>query len=170
MGESLLTVPEAPLAWRRDLLGLLAFLAGCLVVSGLGGAVTATSVDGWYPTLAKPAFTPPDVLFPPVWTALFVLMAVAGWRVWRRPESEARTVALNWFGGQLVLNLMWSVIFFGLQAPGWALLEIGALLAAIGATLRAFLRLDGWAAAAFAPYLLWVVFAAVLNGAIWWLN
>jgi tryptophan-rich sensory protein len=158
------------LTWRRDVLGLLAFVAGCLVVSGLGGAVTATSVATWYPTLERPAFTPPDGVFPPVWTALFVLMAVAAWRIWRLTESEGRTVALNWFGAQLVLNLMWSVIFFGLQAPGWALVEVMLLVGAIGATMRAFLRLDGWAAAALVPYLLWTGFAAILNGAIWWLN
>jgi tryptophan-rich sensory protein len=152
------------------MLGLAAFVAGCLVVSALGGAVTATAVDSWYPTLTKPGFTPPDSVFPPVWTALFVLMAVAGWRVWRRPGGRWRTAALNWFGAQLVLNLMWSVIFFGLQAPGWALVEIGLLLAAIAATLRAFWRLDRWAAVALVPYLAWVAFAAALNGAIWWLN
>lgn len=166
------TLNSSPIAGsrKRDMLGLAAFAAGCLVVSALGGAVTATAVETWYPTLAKPWFTPPDSVFPPVWTVLFLLMAIAGWRAWRQPGGSARTAALNWFGAQLVLNLMWSVIFFGLQAPGWALVEIGILLAAIGATLRAFWRLDRWAAAALLPYTLWVAFAALLNGAIWWLN
>jgi tryptophan-rich sensory protein len=159
-----------PLAARGELLGLLAFIAGCLVVSGLGGAITATSVGTWYPGLTKPFFTPPDTVFPPVWTALFVLMAVAGWGIWRTPAARARTAALNWFGAQLVLNLMWSVLFFGMRAPGWALLEIALLLAAIAATLRAFWRLRRWAALALVPYLLWVGFAAALNAAIWWLN
>lgn len=157
-------------ARRRDLLGLLAFLAGCLVVSGLGGAITATSVGGWYQDLARPAFTPPDSVFPPVWTALFVLMAVAGWRVWRFPGGEARAAALNWFGAQLVLNLLWSVIFFGLREPLWALVEVVLLLGAITGTIRAFWLLDRWAALALAPYLAWVGFAAVLNAAIVWLN
>ncbi|HKJ71805.1 MAG TPA: TspO/MBR family protein [Gammaproteobacteria bacterium] len=155
---------------KGDLLGLLGFLAGCLVVSGMGGAVTATSVASWYPELAKPPFTPPDGVFPPVWTVLFVFMAVAGWRIWRLAEGEDRTVALNWFGVQLVLNLLWSVIFFGLQAPGWALAEVLLLLGAVAATLRAFLRLDLWAGAALVPYLLWLGFAAGLNASIWWLN
>jgi len=156
--------------WKRDLLGLLGFVAVCLAVSGLGGAVTATSVGTWYAALAKPWFTPPDAVFAPVWTALFLLMAVAGWRVWRRPDGRRRVVALNWFGIQLVLNLLWSVIFFGLRAPGWALAEIVLLIAAIVATIRVFWGLDRWAGAALFPYLLWVAFAAVLNASLWWLN
>lgn len=155
---------------RRDLLALLGFVALCLTVSGLGGAVTATSVGDWYPKLAKPPFTPPAGVFPPVWTALFLLMAVAAWRVWRQPGGDRRAAALNWFWGQLVLNLLWSVIFFGLQAPGWALVEIALLLATIVITLRAFWALDRWAAVALVPYLLWVAFAAALNAGIWWLN
>ncbi|MFB6259164.1 MAG: TspO/MBR family protein, partial [Thiohalorhabdaceae bacterium] len=79
-------------------------------------------------------------------------------------------VALNWFGIQLVLNLLWSVIFFGLRAPGWALAEIVLLIAAITATIRVFWGLDRLAGAALFPYLLWVAFAAVLNASLWWLN
>ncbi|MEF8792819.1 TspO/MBR family protein [Thiohalorhabdus sp.] len=157
-------------SWKRDLLGLLGFVAVCLAVSGLGGAVTATSVGTWYPELAKPWFTPPEEVFGPVWTALFLLMAVAAWRIWRGPPARGRLAALNWFGVQLVLNPLWSVVFFGLRAPGWALVAIMLLLAAIVGTVRRFWGLDRWAGAALIPYLAWVAFAASLNGGIWWLN
>ncbi|HKL77188.1 MAG TPA: TspO/MBR family protein [Gammaproteobacteria bacterium] len=154
----------------RDGAGLLGFVALCLGVAGLGGWVTRTSVDTWYQQLAKPGFTPPDGVFPPVWTALFLLMAVAAWRVWRRRERPGRGRALAVFGGQLVLNLGWSVLFFGWRAPGPALAEIVLLLAAIIATMRLFAPVDRWAAYLLLPYLAWVTYAAALNGAIWWLN
>ena len=154
----------------RDAAGLAFFLVLCLAVSGLGGAVTATSVDAWYQTLNKPAFNPPDWVFAPVWTTLYVLMALAGWRVWRTPPTPARRSALLLFAVQLVLNLAWSLVFFGLQKIGMALLEIGALFAAIIANCLVFWRLDRLAGALFVPYVLWVGYAAVLNLALWLLN
>jgi tryptophan-rich sensory protein len=151
----------------RDLLGFAGFVAGCLAVSAVGGAITATSVGTWYPTLVKPSFTPPDWMFPPVWTALFVFMGVAGWRIWRRVGWTLGRTALAAFAGQLLLNLGWSFLFFGLQWIGAALAEILVLLAAILWTLARFSRIDKVAALFLVPYALWVGFAAVLTAAIW---
>ncbi len=154
----------------RDIAGLVAFLALCLAVSGLGGLITATSVGDWYQALARPPFNPPDSVFAPVWTALFVAMAVAGWRVWRRAGLRRARGAFVAYALQLVLNLAWSALFFGLRSPALALLEIVFLLAAIVATGWLFWRVDRAAGLLFAPYAAWVAFATVLNAAIWWLN
>ena len=140
----------------------------CLAVGALGGWVTATSVKTWYPLLSKPGFTPPDWLFGPVWTALYVLMGIAAWRVWRA-DAKARN-ALAVFVVQLALNLAWSVVFFGLRKIGAAVAVIVLLEAAILTTMAAFWRVDRSAAALLLPYALWVAFATVLNIAVWRLN
>ena len=151
------------------LASLLFFVGLCLAVGALGGWVTATSVKTWYPTLSKPSFTPPDAVFGPVWTVLYVLMGIAAWRV-RRAGAVAAREAMTLFALQLALNLLWSVVFFGLQKIGVAVLVIVLLEAAILATIAMFHRLDRIAAALMLPYALWVAFAAVLNIAIWRLN
>jgi tryptophan-rich sensory protein len=155
---------------RRDSLGFIAFLVLCLAVAALGGAATASSVGNWYPTLAKPAFNPPNWIFAPVWTALYFMMAVAGWRVWRRDGLRRARWALTLFALQLALNLAWSILFFGMHSIGAALIEIVVLLLAILATALAFWRRDRAAGMLFVPYAAWVAFAAVLNAAIWRLN
>lgn len=154
----------------RDIAGLAGWLALCLGVSGLGGAITATSVGTWYQTLARPPFNPPDQVFAPVWISLFVLMALAAWLVWRRVGLVAGARPLGLFGLQLGLNLLWSALFFGLRAPGWAMVEILFLWAAIAATTLAFRPVSSAAALLLIPYLLWVSFAIVLNASVWWLN
>ncbi|MGB3938036.1 MAG: TspO/MBR family protein [Burkholderiales bacterium] len=153
----------------RDLAALAGFVLLCLAVGAAGGLATATSVDTWYPTLAKPAFNPPNWVFGPVWTTLYLLMALAAWRVWRSGAAGAR-LALGAWALQLALNLCWSLVFFGLQQIGAALAEILVLLAAI--LLTAFLswRIDRLAGALYVPYLAWVAFATVLNAALWRLN
>lgn len=155
---------------RRDALGLGVFLIVCIAVSGIGGAITATSVSTWYQALEKPSFNPPDWVFAPVWTALYVMMAIAGWRVWRRPRIAARWTALTVFGVQLALNLTWSLLFFGLQRIDLALAEIVILLLAIGVNTVVFWRIDRLAGAFFVPYLLWVAYATALNASLWLLN
>lgn len=155
---------------RRDTAGFIVFLAICLAVSGIGGAATASSVGTWYQALTKPAFNPPDWIFAPVWTALYFMMALAGWRVWRRGGLRKAQWALTLFGLQLALNLAWSVIFFGLRSIGAALAEIVVLLLAILATTAVFWRHDRIAGMLFVPYAAWVVFAVVLNAALWRLN
>lgn len=154
----------------RRIAALIVFVGLCLAVGAVGGWVTAGSVKDWYPTLHKPSFNPPDWLFGPVWTVLYVMMGVAAWRVWLKAWGDRARRPLILFALQLVLNLGWSVAFFGLHAIGAAVVVIVALEAAILATMLLFLRIDGLAAALLVPYALWVAFATVLNVAIWRLN
>ena len=142
----------------------------CLAAAGIGGAVTALSVDNWYQELAKPPFNPPDWVFAPVWTALFLMMAVAAWRVWRYRQNLGRRSAMVLFATQLALNVLWSCLFFGLMAVGTALIEIFVLWVTIVVTTVSFRRIDRVASWLMLPYAIWVSFAAVLNAAIWWLN
>jgi translocator protein len=152
----------------RDALGLAGFLALSFAIAGTGAAVTATSVGDWYQGLAKPTFNPPDRVFGPVWTVLYAMIAVAGWRIWRL--RGAREPALLAWAVQLGLNLGWSFVFFGARLIGAALIEIVALLAAIVVTARLFWRIDRGAALLLAPYGAWVAYAALLNAALWRLN
>ena len=153
-----------------DLIVLAFFVALCLVIGALGAAVVATSVDTWYADLAKPPFTPPDRLFGPVWTALYVLMAIAAWRVWRAADRDTRRGPLTLFALQLALTLGWTVVFFGLQKIGAAVATIVVLDVGVVVTTLAFRTIDRWAGLLMVPYLAWVVFATVLNIAIWRLN
>jgi benzodiazapine receptor len=155
---------------RRDTIGFSVFLALCLGVSALGGLATASSVGTWYQTLAKPAFNPPNWVFAPVWTTLYFMMAIAGWRVWRRDGLQRARWALALFALQLALNLAWSIVFFGLRSVGAALIEIVVLLLAILATTVVFWQRDRVAGMLFIPYAAWVGFATVLNAALWRLN
>ncbi len=145
-------------------------LAIVFLVAALGGAVTASSVHDWYPTLAKPVWTPPAWVFGPAWSTLYLLMAIASWLVWQRRGETLVGPALRWYGVQLVLNAMWSILFFGLRSPGVAMMEILFLWCAILATVVTFHRVRPLAAWLLVPYLLWSTFAAALNGAVWWLN
>ena len=120
-----------PLTPMRSFIGLAVFLGLCATVAAIGGAVTAQSVDTWYQTLNKPAFNPPDWVFGPVWTTLYILMAVAAWRVWRLGARPGQRLALMLFLLQLALNLAWSFLFFGQQWIGAAFFEILVLWAAI---------------------------------------
>jgi tryptophan-rich sensory protein len=142
----------------------------CLLAGALGGLFTSSSLEGWYASLAKPAWTPPKGVFGPVWTLLYLLMAIAGWLIVRRPSSTLRFTALACFGLQLGLNVIWSFLFFGLSSPSAAFWELLLLWAMILATLVLFFRLDRLAGILFIPYLLWVSFAAVLNYFIWRMN
>ena len=153
----------------RDYAGLAAFVGINVAVSALGGWATSSSVGTWYAALAKPAFNPPDWIFAPVWSALYLMIAVAGWRAWRRGGGDAR-LALTVYAVQLALNLSWSFVFFGARLVGPALLVIAALLAAIVVNAVLFWRLDRLAGALLVPYAAWVCFAAVLNAALWGLN
>ena len=149
---------------------LLTFIILCLAVSGIGGAITATSVDTWYQALEKPPFNPPDWVFAPVWTALYILMGIAAWRVWRLRTFEATGKALAVFVVQLGLNLSWSFLFFGLQRIDLALVEIVILLCAIITNTIMFWRIDRRAGLLFVPYAAWVTYATALNASLWLLN
>jgi tryptophan-rich sensory protein len=149
---------------------LLASVVVCELAGIIPSILTAEDVATWYPTLAKPAFTPPSWLFGPVWTTLYLLMGVALYLVWRSDRSRVRRVALAAFGVQLVLNAAWSLVFFGSRAIFGGLVVIVALLAVILATMALFARIDRRAAALLVPYLLWVGFATALNYELWRLN
>jgi benzodiazapine receptor len=155
---------------RTRWIGLIGFLAICLGAGGLGAVATTPEIDGWYKTLAKPEWNPPDWIFGPVWTTLYILMAIAAWLVWKPAGVKAAQMPLSLFGLQLVLNVVWSWIFFGLHQPGWAFAEIAVLWLAIMATTVAFFRRSKIAGWLLTPYLAWVSFASVLNFAIWRMN
>jgi tryptophan-rich sensory protein len=156
---------------NRQWIGLAGFIALCLLTGALGGWVTSQSVIEWYPTLNKPAWNPPAWIFAPVWTTLYVMMAVAAWLVWKEASRGSGVrLALVLFFVQLALNCLWSLLFFGARSPGWALVDIFALLAALAATTWVFFNQSRLAGALMLPYLAWVSFATVLNFTIWQLN
>ncbi len=137
----------------------------------IGSLFTREAVTDWYATLNKPSFTPPDWLFGPVWTILYLLMAIAAFIIWQRGlANPAIRIALTIYLIQLILNALWSVIFFGLKLPLAAFIEIILLWSAIGLTILTFARVSMTAALLLVPYILWVSFAAVLNFFIWFLN
>lgn len=154
----------------KNKLSLAVSVALCLAAGGLGSIATAAKIPTWYATLAKPSWNPPNWLFGPVWTTLYILMAVAVWMVWMRRGQAGARGALWLFGIQLVLNTLWSFVFFGAENPGLAMAEIVVLWAAIAATIWTFRRISTAAAWMLAPYLAWVSFASGLNFAIWRLN
>ncbi len=143
----------------------------CLGVGWTAGAITAGPVRTWYPGLAKPQWTPPSWVFAPVWTALYVMMAVAAFRVWcTNPRFSATRLALIFFFVQLGFNLAWSFCFFGLRSPGLALIDIVLLWAALALATYAFFDRERIAGLLMLPCLVWVSFAAALNWAIWSMN
>jgi len=154
----------------RQAIGLAVSIAVCFGAAGVGSMLTTPSIGGWYATLMKPAWTPPNWLFGPVWSLLYLAMSVAAWMVWRRAGFSGARFALALFAAQLVLNVCWSAIFFWAHRPGLAFAEITLLGLLILATMVAFRPLSRTAAGLMAPYLLWVAFAAALNFSIWRLN
>ena len=155
-------------------IGLIVSILICFACAGIGSAATTPNLADWFANLKKPTWNPPNWVFAPVWTTLFAMMAVAAWLVWRNAWQNAgwRTswLALSWFGIQLALNVGWSILFFGCQQPGFALIEIVLLWLAIAITASLFARHSKLAAGLMVPYLCWVSFASVLNFAIWSLN
>ena len=155
-------------------MGPLAELLVCVLlllsVGGLGAMATYPNIASWYAGLVKPSWTPPNALFGPVWTALYLMMAVSLWRVWRRRRQVALSGPLGVFGCQLVLNAAWSWLFFAWHRPDWAMGDILLLWIFILITIRRFYVIDRWAARLLIPYLAWVSFATALNAAIVVLN
>ena len=128
-------------------------------------------MNAWYATLNSHPLTPPNWVFSPVWTVLYIMMGVAAYLLWRRGmDADGVRLALAVFVVQLALNGLWSILFFGMQSPGWALVEIVALWVAIGATIWLFWRVVPAAGLLLLPYWAWVSFATVLNASLWWLN
>lgn len=152
-------------------LGVLFLACGlCFGTQCIGWLLTADAVREWYPAIRKPSWTPPDWIFGPVWTLLFLLMALSAWVFCGRAHGRTVRVGLGLFLGQLVLNALWSGLFFAARNPGVAFGETVLLWATIAATLITFSRVSAVAAGLLAPYLLWVTYATALNGAIWLLN
>lgn len=148
-------------------LGLVGWLLLCFAAAALGGLFPP---DEWYAQLAKPAWNPPNWIFGPVWTALYTMMAVAAWLVWRKNGFRAQIRPLGLFLLQLMLNAAWSPFFFGLKSPALAFVIIVLLWLAILATTYTFWRTHRVSCALMLPYLAWVTFAAALNFALWQLN
>ncbi len=157
--------------WTPGLPRFVVSLLAPLVAGGIGATATAESVRTWYPTLRKPSFNPPDWIFGPVWSTLYLLMGIADFLVSRQADGgPALRRARLLYRAQLVLNVLWSILFFRRRSQFAALVEIVFLWIAIVLTIRAFARVSPRAALLLVPYLLWVSFATVLNGAIWRLN
>ncbi len=155
---------------QRRWWGLVLFIVVCLGAGGLGAMATTPEIDGWYRTLNKPTWNPPNNVFGPVWTTLYVMKAIAAWQIWQKAGWQAAGGPLWLFVGQLLLNVLWSWLFFALHRPGWACVEIVLLWLMITATTIQFFqksRVAGWL---MVPYLAWVTFAMGLNFAIWQLN
>jgi tryptophan-rich sensory protein len=156
---------------KNDILKVLIAIAVSELAGIIGSVFTAPAIPGWYESLVKPGLNPPSWVFAPVWTILFALMGIAAFLVWKKGVDQKKVkIALSLFVVQLVLNTLWSIIFFGLKNPGMAFVEIIILLIAILATFIAFLKVSRPAALLLLPYICWVAFASYLNFAIWSLN
>lgn len=144
----------------------------CLAVGYSASTVTRPSVETWYPTIVKPVFNPPNWIFMPVWTLLYILMAIAAGLVWDKIKEQTEEVkkALLFFIIQLTLNAIWSYLFFGLKNPLLALVEIALLWLMIYETYLKFVKINKIAGYLLIPYMAWVAFAGILNASIWWLN
>ena len=151
-------------------LTLLACIILPLLVGAVSGFATASSITTWFVTLHKPFFNPPNYLFAPVWTCLYVLMGVSLFMVVQLPASELRTKAIRVFCIQLFFNFWWSFIFFQFHCLGLALVEIVVMWLAIVMMIVTFKKINTTAAYLQVPYLLWVSFATLLNASLWWLN
>lgn len=149
---------------------LLISIVSCQIVGLLGSFATYSSIRTWYPTLIKPSFTPPNFIFAPVWTVLYILMGIAAYLIWEERKKDKVRVALWFFVAQLVINFSWSFVFFGLQSTFGGLVVIVLLWSVIVKLINLFYPINKTAAYLLTPYLLWVTFAGALNVAFWILN
>jgi benzodiazapine receptor len=155
----------------KDIWKLVVSIVASLAAGAIGSIFTGPAILTWYTTLVKPPFNPPNWIFGPVWTLLYVLMGVAAFLVWRKGTGNRQIrLALVVFLVQLVLNTLWSVAFFGLASPLYGLIVISVLWVAILVTIVLFFRISEVSSILLWPYLLWVSFATVLNSSIWLLN
>ncbi len=155
---------------RSNGIKLILSIVLCVSLGSVGGLVTVSEIPTWYASLNKPSFNPPNWLFGPVWTILYLLMGISVYMIWKQPVSKERNKALQLFILQFILNFCWSFIFFGLHATGWALIEMIALWILILLSILHFAKHSKTAAWLLVPYISWVSFALLLNAAIWKLN
>jgi tryptophan-rich sensory protein len=141
-----------------------------MVIGGFSGFLTANAINGWYSTLQQPTFNPPNWVFGPVWSTLYLIMGISFYRIWILPVSKERSLAIGVFVGQMILNFFWSLIFFKWHLIGVALAEIILMWVMIATMILRFKKLDAAAGLMNVPYLLWVTFASALNGAYFILN
>lgn len=161
---------QAPVV-KQNWLMLALFILLPLAAGAIGSLVTFDAIPAWYATLAKPSFAPPNWLFGPVWTTLYVLMGISAYLIWQKGRESGKVKsALTMFGIQLALNVLWSILFFGFRSPFYGLLCIILLWLAIAYCIRLFHPIDKRAAYLLVPYILWVTFASLLNFSIWALN
>ena len=150
-----------------DIIKLIVSVGGCLLVGFISGLWTARSVKSWYSRLKKPSFNPPNWLFGPVWTLLYILMGISLYIIW---NANGPVLAIIFFIIQLILNFLWSLLFFSLRKPLVAFIDIILLLAMIILTAIEFYQISSIAAFLFIPYILWVSFASLLNFSVYSLN
>ena len=149
------------------MLALVGFIGLGLLVGAADAAVGSGAIRHWYPSLTQPPATPPDWVFGPVWSALYITMGIAAWLVWRRCGASR---PLRLWGWQLAANAAWTPFFFGLHNPALALADITVLLGLLLLTVRGFMRVHRAAAVLMLPVLIWTGYAAYLNAGFWWLN
>ena len=150
-----------------DILKLVASVILCQIAGFLGSLFTTPAIPTWYATLRKPFFTPPNWIFSPVWISLFILMGISLFFVWRRTDHPKFKIAFIFFFVQLILNILWSLAFFGLRLPLLGFMDIILLWIAILLTIQNFLKVSKFAGVLLLPYLLWVSFATLLNFSLW---
>lgn len=155
---------------RSKWISLCYFLVLCFLIQVVGSVFTTSTVSTWYPSLHKASWTPPAWVFGPVWTLLYIMIAVSGWLIYLKPVSDRRKKALTLYGIQLAFNFLWSFLFFYLKSPALGLLDILLLVFVTGWSVFVFWRISRMASLLFVPYFLWTAYAATLNGAIWILN
>lgn len=154
---------------KRQVLGFLGWMVVTFAAAAVG-SMASVNAGSFYADLVRPDWAPPAWVFGPAWTLLYVLMGIAAWLVWRARGLRGARIALSLFVAQLVLNALWSWLFFGWRLGGLAFVDVIALWALIVATCVAFWRISPLAGALLVPYLLWVTYASALNYAIWQLN
>jgi benzodiazapine receptor len=155
---------------RINFFKLIVSLIICQLAGFIGSLFTTPAIPEWYASLQKPSFTPPNWLFSPVWISLFLLMGVSLYLLWQTAAKKEAKMALVFFAVQLILNMLWSAIFFGLKSPMVAFIEIIVLWVAIFLTMTKSLKVAKTAGYLLLPYIIWVSFAAVLNFFLWKLN
>ena len=155
----------------KNIIRFILAIALPLTIGAVAGFFTSQSVKGWYSTVNKPSFNPPDWVFAPVWTLLYIMMGIAFYIIWNKDTAKLlKRKAMLFYFAQLILNFTWSLVFFYAEKPGLALVNILLLCCMIAATIYWFSKISTTATRLLIPYILWVSFATVLNFAIWKLN